>query len=75
MTPLSLMNAVSADRVTARSKCMRESGMDKQSAMILATIAEIVSEIDKELSFRDARLRKQASRIRALERKFGVTDE
>jgi len=54
---------------------MRESGMDKQSAMILATIAEIVSEIDKELSFRDARLRKQASRIRALERKFGVTDE
>ena len=53
---------------------MSSKGPTPSEALTLNLVGELVKLVDKELASRDERLRKQASRIRALERSLGIAE-
>lgn len=59
------------DRLTLE---MKGDGIPHATAYMQAMVIQLVTVVDKELASRDDRLRKQASRIRALERSLGIAE-
>lgn len=63
------------ERIAKRVKEISEGGANQPNAFSIALAVELVKAVNKELASRDERLRKQASRIAALERQLGVTHD
>lgn len=62
------------ERIAKRVKEISEDGANQPNAFTIAIACELVKAVNKELASRDDRLRKQASRIRALERGLGIAE-